>query len=107
MKQLFLFSLLFIMTHLSVSATDMPPVPFAIGYLEEDEEIADRDNEIPSLYDRNKWELMRQRDRWLLRHGKCCPPPGVLVSPSITMPAPKDGRFYKYDPRNSRYRSAR
>ncbi len=107
MKQLFLLSVMFAMIILPISGVVMPPVPFAVGYFEEDEEIADRDNEIPSLYDRNKWELMRQRDRWLLRHGKCCPPPGVLVSPSITMPPPKNGKFYKYDPRNSRYRSAR
>lgn len=107
MKRLLFTSFLLSIIALSISGTEAPPVPFAIGYFEEDEEIADRDNEIPSLYDRNKWQLMRQRDRWLLRHGKCCPPPEVLVSPSITMPAPKNGQFYKYDPRNPKYRDVR
>lgn len=107
MKQLLLLSLFFSMIVLPLRGTEMPPIPYAVGYFEEDDEVADRDNQIPSLYDRNKWELMRQRDRWLLRHGKCCPPPEVLVSPGITMPAPKNGQFYKYDPRNPRYRNVR
>lgn len=82
--------------------------PFAIGCYEEDlSEIADRDRDIPTFYDRNKWELMRQRDRWLLRHGKCFPPPDVIVSPGITLPPRRNGEFSEYDPRNSRYRSAR
>jgi hypothetical protein len=111
MRRLPLYSLFFLFLTLPVTSSTQAEeevmIPYAVGYFEEDDEIADRDNDIPSLYDRNKWELMRQRDRSLLRHGKCCPPPEVIVSPGITVPNPRNGRFYKYDPRNPRYRDAR
>jgi len=81
-------------------------VPYAIGFLPaEESDIVYRDRETPSLYDKNRWQLMRQRDRFLLRHGECYPPPEVLVSPNLTIPAPIRGEFDRYDPRNSRYRT--
>ncbi|MEC7838921.1 MAG: hypothetical protein VX777_02655 [Chlamydiota bacterium] len=59
-----------------------------IGYLEEGEEVADRDRDIPSFYERNRMSLMQKRDRQLRREGKCCPPPDVIVSPQIYTPRP-------------------
>ena len=105
-------SLIFLLTTFSIvpalQAEQESATIRSVGYFEEEaeEDIADRDRDIPTLYEKNRMNLMRQRDRWLLRHGKCCPPPGVLVSPKITMPPREDGHYYIYDPRNERYRSA-
>ncbi len=65
-----------------------------VGYEEEEEEVAlrDRDRDLPSFYDDNRRKLLNKRDRCLRRNGRCYPPPGVLVSPEITVPRPPGRR---------------
>lgn len=109
-RTLFLFSFIFFCSTLLFWGEDNKDEQLtALGVqLEEEEEIADRDSDVPTLYDRNKITLMHQRDRWLRRHGRCQPPPDVLVSPQIIQVPPTDeGCFEVNDPRNPIYRSYR
>lgn len=55
---------------------------------EESDEIADRDRDIPMLYDRNRIDLMNKRDRQLRKKRICQPPPDVIYSPNLYTPSP-------------------
>lgn len=54
----------------------------------EDDELADRDRDIPMLYDQNRIDLMHKRDRKLRKKGICQPPPDVITSPYLYTPSP-------------------
>lgn len=75
----------------------------SVGYLEEEEEneIAggDRDRNIPMLYDRNKMQLQRQRERAMRDQGICCPPGGPYYN---CVPCPQVNS--NYDIENHRYK---
>lgn len=73
----------------------------SVGQVEEEEEIADRDNDIPLLYDRNRMALMKKREKWMRRNGICCP---AHVAPGTNgcVPCPKVNPYY--DIENRRYK---
>lgn len=90
-NMLILSVLCFPLSDLLSESDDSLLIVDAVGkILNKNDEIADnsRDSNIPMLFDKNKAELMRKRDRRLRAQGKCYPPPDVIVSPYITVPCP-------------------
>jgi len=59
----YLFIAFIVFPSFFLSADEEEPITKWVGYLEEDEDVADRRDDGPTFYDRNKWALERKWER--------------------------------------------